>query len=44
MKLAKRETSHVFNIRDTGFFNHIKDMGKIRDNHYLLVKLRRSEK
>jgi len=37
MKLTKRKTLRL--LQDTGFFNHIKDMGKIRDNHYLLVEL-----
>lgn len=35
MKITKRKTPRK--SRDTEFFNHIKDMGKIRDSHYLLI-------
>jgi len=34
MDLSKRKTPRL--ARDTEFFNHIIDMGKIRDCHYLL--------
>jgi len=37
MKLTKRKVPRF--QRDAEFFNHIKGMGKIRDSHYLLVKL-----
>ena len=37
MKLAKRKAPRF--QRGTEFSSYMKDMGKIRDSHYLLVKL-----
>jgi len=36
MNLTKRKTPRQ--PRDTEFFNHIKNMEKIRDSHYLLLR------
>gem|GEM_PF-5230045 len=42
MKLTKRKTPRF--QRDTEFCNQIIDLSKIRDSHYLLVKLNATSK